>query len=164
MKFHEALPFFKNKSVDFLHIDGFHSYEAVKNDYETWFEKLSENAVVLFHDTNTFKKNYEVHRFWKELNIRYPGQCFEFMHSHGLGILFPKSLDFAMNFKKKQTIELQKIFNIFTTLGDELYYKINGKYSLTKNFQLNYNQILDLLIKIKKDNPLMSDKIKKIFD
>lgn len=36
--------------VDFLFIDGDHSYEGVRADVEAWFPKLSSGALVVFHD------------------------------------------------------------------------------------------------------------------
>lgn len=36
--------------IDFLFIDGDHSYEGVKADVDAWFPKLNKNAVVVFHD------------------------------------------------------------------------------------------------------------------
>jgi len=39
-----------DKKVDFLFIDGDHSYEGVKSDVDDWFPKLNNGAIVIFHD------------------------------------------------------------------------------------------------------------------
>ena len=84
--FDDAVNNFEDRSIDLLHIDGFHTYEAVKHDFETWFPKLTEDAVVMFHDTMETKEDFGVHRFWDELTKAHPWS-FNFEHAHGLGVL-----------------------------------------------------------------------------
>ena len=68
-------------TIDILHIDGLHTYDAVKNDYETWIKFCHPESVILFHDTESFKD--DVGRFFNELN----GYKYNRPNSAGLGIL-----------------------------------------------------------------------------
>lgn len=87
MGFDQAAKEFDDDSINLLHIDGLHTYEAVRHDFETWLPKLKENAVVLFHDVAEYT-GFGSPVFWRELKAKYKA-FFEFPHSYGLGVLFP---------------------------------------------------------------------------
>jgi predicted O-methyltransferase YrrM len=54
--------------IDFAFIDASHSYEAVRNDTEKLWPKLSKNAVILWHDyTETLSPERGVGKYIREL-------------------------------------------------------------------------------------------------
>jgi hypothetical protein len=83
--FSEAVGNFNPGSIDILHIDGLHSYDAVKEDFSTWFDRVSPSGVILFHDISVFDRGFGVHRLWAELKEKFT--TLEFHHSAGLGAL-----------------------------------------------------------------------------
>lgn len=123
MTFDHALSRFEDGSVDLLHIDGLHTYDAVRHDFESWLPKLTPDAMVLFHDIAVYNREFGVHAFWAELQQRWP-HTISFPHSNGLGVLFlqaPKPghlatlLDQSLPEQFNQSLKTQ-----FETQGDQL--------------------------------------------
>lgn len=53
--------------IDLLHIDGDHSYEGCKKDFEMYSPLVAEGGLIIFHDIKTYYKHFGAHQFWKEL-------------------------------------------------------------------------------------------------
>jgi predicted O-methyltransferase YrrM len=47
----EAASVMISTKIGFLFIDGDHSYESVKNDYENWIGSVEEGGIIAFHDS-----------------------------------------------------------------------------------------------------------------
>lgn len=118
--FDEAVKHFADGSIDLLHIDGFHSYEAVRRDFETWLPKMSARGIVLFHDLNVRERDFGVWRFWAEFSPRRPR--FEFLHGHGLGVLAvgAEQNEILENLFAADEAEIAVIREFFQQLGARL--------------------------------------------
>lgn len=109
MTFDEALSDFEAETINLLHIDGFHHYEAVKHDYETWLPKLAPKAIVLFHDIAITIPGFGVWKLWSELKTKFPS--LEFFHSAGLGVLFPAGIHPQYEQLLQQSATFQKQYS-----------------------------------------------------
>jgi hypothetical protein len=69
------------RPIDILHIDGNHTYQAVKNDYLSWKRFLTPAGVVLFHDTCVAQ--FGVRRLFDEITL----PKVNFGNSNGLGVV-----------------------------------------------------------------------------
>lgn len=86
----KAKEIFDNKQIDFLFIDGDHSYNGVKKDYEMYSPLVKPGGIISFHDIG---KNEEggCHTLWNEikhLGTSYKEFLYENNNEKGIGVLF----------------------------------------------------------------------------
>jgi predicted O-methyltransferase YrrM len=71
--FEKVYQIFEDKGIDFLFIDGDHTYEGVKEDFEMYSQLVRKGGVVAFHDIveHPTETGCEVNKFWKEVKRAY---------------------------------------------------------------------------------------------
>jgi len=117
MTFNEALKNFSDGSIDLLNIDGYHTYEATKENFDSWLPKMSARGVILIHDTNVHTADFGAWKFWEEIANKYPS--FNFLHSHGLGVVFVgNEIEEPIKLlTRAKSIEQAEIRSFFSALG-----------------------------------------------
>jgi len=85
--------FLNGKKIDLLFIDGDHTYEGVKQDWEMYSPFVAEGGIVVFHDIveHTAVPDCQVAPFWNELKSQHETE--DFIHSDGgdwggIGVLY----------------------------------------------------------------------------
>jgi predicted O-methyltransferase YrrM len=93
----------RDNKVDFLFIDGDHSYEGVKKDFEMYSPLVRKGGIIAFHDIipdyytrygiKTISYAGEVYKFWNEIKEKY--EHLEIVKDRnqdgsGVGIIFVK--------------------------------------------------------------------------
>jgi len=85
-----------NKKLDFLFIDGDHTYEGVKKDFKLYSPLVKSDGLIAFHDIkkDLLDSNVEVDKFWQEIKNKY--QFKEFISNNknqsgcGIGLIYNK--------------------------------------------------------------------------
>jgi predicted O-methyltransferase YrrM len=82
-----------NQPIDFLFIDGDHTYDGVKKDFELYSPCVKPGGLIVFHDIAKHLEHFNCHvdDFWNEIKQHYEHR--EFIHdrnqgSCGIGVLF----------------------------------------------------------------------------
>jgi predicted O-methyltransferase YrrM len=78
--------------IDYLFIDGDHTYAGVKQDFEMYSPLVRRGGLVAFHDicVHTSQEQCEVDRFWREIRTQFKSR--EFVQNpdqgkYGIGVL-----------------------------------------------------------------------------
>ncbi len=58
-----------NNELDFLFIDGDHSYEGVKQDYELYSPLVKKGGIIAFHDICEHPIRCDVDKYWNEIKV-----------------------------------------------------------------------------------------------
>ena len=86
-----VLKVLNNRKLDILFIDGDHSYEGVKQDFEDYSKFVRNYGLIAFHDITVQgmenDTDYGVHKFWNEIKNKYPYQEFCFNNGPGIGVI-----------------------------------------------------------------------------
>jgi predicted O-methyltransferase YrrM len=81
----------QGSSLDFLFIDGDHTYEGVRLDFEMYSPLVRDGGLIAFHDIAQSGRMRKVHEFWDEVKQNYNHK--EFIHitdegAMGIGVLW----------------------------------------------------------------------------
>jgi predicted O-methyltransferase YrrM len=85
---------FDSGLVDFIFIDGDHSYEGVKTDFQLYGKLVRPGGIIGFHDILPRQEfpEIQVHKFWKEISTQYDSHEIVAPDSNrrpiGIGLLF----------------------------------------------------------------------------
>jgi len=77
---------FADKSIDFLFIDGCHTYPYVKNELLAWLPKIKDNAIILGHD---YSSSHDIQKMVCEIfnnNVNFTENKDSYIYIHGKGL------------------------------------------------------------------------------
>jgi cephalosporin hydroxylase len=77
--FEQVKEYFSEQPVDFIFVDGDHTYEGVRGDFEMYRKLIKKGGFIAFHDTEYAEG---VSRFWSEIKGQYEHK-WEFISANG---------------------------------------------------------------------------------
>lgn len=88
--FHAVEHALDGRKLDFLFIDGDHSYGGVKKDFEMYSRLVADKGIIVLHDVTEHHWNLNCHvkEFWDELKIKYEHKL-EMIEFQGIPMLTP---------------------------------------------------------------------------
>jgi predicted O-methyltransferase YrrM len=92
------------KPIQILHIDGDHSYEGCKRDFDNWSPLVEDGGIILMHDINSQSWGGTVGKVYSEIEGWSKGR---FNEAEGLGILVKNNQilkDIKSNFANFDTL------------------------------------------------------------
>jgi GT2 family glycosyltransferase len=72
-------------AVDLLHLAGGASYAALRERFEKWLPKMSDQSAIVVQDVNFRRPEFGAWKLWQEIRPQYPH--FEFLNGNGLGVV-----------------------------------------------------------------------------
>lgn len=87
--FEEVKQRLAGQPVDFLFIDGDHTYEGVKQDWNTYHKLVRPGGLVAFHDIALNYEDTQVKRFWDELKptVKHREYAYHPRGFYGIGVV-----------------------------------------------------------------------------
>ena len=81
---------FKNEPIDFLFIDGDHTYEGVKEDWQMYSPLVRQGGLIAFHDVAGNYQETEVKKFWDSIKsaFTYREYIADSDGRYGIGVIF----------------------------------------------------------------------------
>ena len=104
----------QGESLDFIFIDGDHTYEGVKSDFTNYKKYLKDGGYIAFHHidylSSTISIGCEVYKFWNELKDEYDFIEFKQGSFGGIGLVqvfkHKKDLDLSVAFEPPNKISI----------------------------------------------------------